>query len=251
MNKKIGAAIAGFLVLVIFFTWKSEKEKAIIGKWTADKLTECDVVVPIVTSLVDIEFKPNGKYIFNSTLNVHEEGNYKIKNDYLYTKDKIKENAGEKIVLIKYLKNDTLILEMNYKGKEQLLTLVKEKNEPDSKSVANIDNKQETSKVATQATNLGVTAAGALASDPKSQENSKVEEKKEDIVASSPNIEKQVEKEEKKTNSKLEAYKLREAKRKERDAEIKRKEKEIYDAYMARVAKRKQEAAESKKNKKK
>ena len=107
---------------------KSEKERKVIGRWYASQLIECGDLVPIQMDKVNFELKPDGRYIFNSALNIHEEGKYRIKGDYLYTKDLIKENAVEKIVKITSLNSDSLVLEMNNKGKDQTLTLLKSQN---------------------------------------------------------------------------------------------------------------------------
>ena len=121
MLKKIGLCL---LIAFLCVSCKSEMERNIIGKWYAASLVECEEIVPIDVSLVNLEFRGNGKYTFNSTLNLHEEGKYRIKGNYLYTKDLIKEKAIEKAVRIVKLNADTLELEMNYRGKEQFLTLL-------------------------------------------------------------------------------------------------------------------------------
>lgn len=116
-------------LLVVAGTWlacQSESERQIVGKWEAAELRECDDVVPIQTALVNMEFKKNGEYVFNSTLNIHEEGKFKLRKNFLYTTNKLRNDAAEKVVLIKSFTTDTLILQMNFKGKDQWLTLVRE-----------------------------------------------------------------------------------------------------------------------------
>jgi hypothetical protein len=105
---------------------QSEHERQIVGKWEAAELRECDDVVPIQTALVNMEFKKNGEYVFNSTLNVHEEGKFKIKKNFLYTANRLRENTPEKVVKIQSFTTDTIVLQMNFKGKEQWLTLIRE-----------------------------------------------------------------------------------------------------------------------------
>lgn len=119
-----------FFVYILFFiiSCKSENERLIVGKWQAAQFMIEDKVKPVEANVVNIEFKSEGKYVFNSTLNTHEEGKYKIKRNYLYTKDQSKENTDEKVVLIKQITKDTLVLEMFSKGQKQFLTLVKENN---------------------------------------------------------------------------------------------------------------------------
>jgi hypothetical protein len=115
-----------FIILTIFLGCKSESERRIVGKWEASQLRECDDVVPIQTALVNMEFKNNGDYVFNSTLNVHEEGKFRLKKNFLYTTNRLKDNPYEKVVLIQSFTTDTLVLQMNFKGKDQFLTLVRE-----------------------------------------------------------------------------------------------------------------------------
>ena len=97
-----------FVLLLSVSACKTDKEKTIVGKWNADNLVECDDVVPIVANLVNIEFKSDGRYIFNSTLNIHEEGSYKIKKNHLFLQDKIRDKAVGKVVLITKLTADSM-----------------------------------------------------------------------------------------------------------------------------------------------
>jgi hypothetical protein len=117
------------LLLLILWTiigCQTENERQIVGKWEAAELRECDDVVPIQTALVNMEFRKNGEYVFNSTLNVHEEGKFRLKKNLLYTANRLRDNTGEKVVLIKSFSPDTLVLQMNFKGKDQFLTLIRE-----------------------------------------------------------------------------------------------------------------------------
>ncbi len=117
-----------FLLLILgtLVSCQSENERQIVGKWEAAQLRECDDVVPIQTALVNMEFKKNGEYVFNSTLNVHEEGKFRLKKNFLYTTNRLRDNSSEKVVLIQSFSTDTLVLQMNFKGKDQWLTLIRE-----------------------------------------------------------------------------------------------------------------------------
>ena len=236
-----------FVLLLSVSACKSDKEVAIVGKWNADNLVECDDVVPIVANLVNIEFNPDGRYFFNSTLNIHEEGTYKIKKNHHFLQDKIRDKAVEKIVLITKLTSDSLVLEMNFKGKEQWLTFVKENNstpKPD---------KTKASKDSVIASKKGDYNSTAMASNA---ENANVEQKQAIKVEEKPKVEpvKEVKKEEPKPEkkpepkplTKLEAYRKREAQRQEEEADRKNEEKKRHDAYMKREAQRNKEEAERK-----
>ena len=238
-------------VLLLVSACKSDVEKKIEGKWEAAQLVECDDVVPIQTTLVNIEFLSNGKYIFNSTLNTREEGKYRMKYNYLYTVDKLKEKPVEKVVLVKYLTSDSLVLEMNYKGKEQFLTFTRVgyvAPKADKKDV-----------VAAVATATAVAATANLAKNAPNTEGvkspivetptvvkaaevvkvaAKTEEKKAETKKETPKAE---------TLSPSEAYKKREAARKKGEEEkVKEADRKKLDAYKKREAKRKEDERDQK-----
>jgi hypothetical protein len=117
-----------FIVVILStgLACQSNNERQLVGKWEAAQLRECDDVVPIQTALVNMEFKKNGDYVFNSTLNIHEEGKFRLKKNFLYTTNRLRENTPEKVVLIQSFSPDTIVLQMNFKGKDQWLTLIRE-----------------------------------------------------------------------------------------------------------------------------
>lgn len=104
------------------------------GKWYAAKLLECDEVIPIQNNLINIEFRGNRTYVFNSTLNTHEEGEYSLNKNYLILQDKIKAGAKNRTLFIKKLDRDSLVIQMNNKGLDQYLTLMH-----DSKKANTVD----------------------------------------------------------------------------------------------------------------
>jgi hypothetical protein len=133
-----------FLLLLIVFSISSQScrnamERQATGKWFAAQLIECDDLIPIQREQVNLALNNDGTYVFNSTLNVHEEGKFRIRNNYLYTLNRLSDNAKEKIVRIARLSNDSLELEMNYRGREQFLTLIKEPSSDKIEAVATPD----------------------------------------------------------------------------------------------------------------
>ena len=96
------------------------------GKWYAAKLLECDDIIPIQNNLINLEFRDNNTYIFNSTLNTHEEGSFTVDRNYLILQDKIKANAKNRTLLIKKIDSDSLVIQMNNKGLDQFLTMVRD-----------------------------------------------------------------------------------------------------------------------------
>lgn len=238
---------------------KSENERRIVGKWQALQLTECDNVVPIQTELVDIEFMSNGKYIFHSTLNVKEEGVYKIRKNFLFTQDKMREKAPEKVVLIQTIEDDTLVLQMSYKGKDQWLTLVKES--ASEKAKVNIEDQAVANVTSTPTT---VVSAATLVNNPldsiqKAEEKKKqevadkeAERKKEEAAAdkkreAEADRKREAAQKESSSSSPAEAYKKREAKRiaEERKAkeEAEKKAAKFRKEYAIREAERKKREA--------
>ena len=237
-------------ILLLVSACKSDVEKKIEGKWEAAQLVECDDVVPIQTTLVNIEFLSNGKYIFNSTLNTREEGKYRMKYNYLYTVDKLKEKPVEKVVLVKYLTADSLVLEMNYKGKEQFLTFTR---------VGYVAPKADKKDVVAAVTASAVATTANLAKNAPNTEGvktpivetptvvkaaevvkvaAKTEEKKAETKKETPKAE---------TLSPSEAYKKREAARKKEEEEkVKEADRKKLDAYKKREAKRKEEERDQK-----
>ena len=259
-----------FVSFLLLSACKSDKEKLLVGKWHAVQLVECEEVIPINTSLVNLEFKPNGQYVFNSTLNIHEEGKFRLSGEYLYTQDKVKNKALEKAVLIKSLSPDSLVLQMNFKGKDQWLTLMKEgvtilenntvdlqdiefkREEMDSFYVQNeliTDNKEELENMEmmdmSDGNNMANTEGGLLPSGMSSNAGKEllkpkvVEKKAEKTPEKKP---------EKKFDTQAEAYAKREALRKREEAKQKEDERRRYENYIAREKDRKREEAKRKKN---
>ena len=241
-----------FVLLLSVSACKTDKEKAIVGKWNADNLVECDDVVPIVANLVNIEFKSDGRYIFNSTLNIHEEGTYQIKKNHLFLQDKIRDKAVEKIVLITKLTADSMVLEMNFKGKEQWLTFVKE-----NRSTPKSDKTEGSKDSVIASISVNNNNKSDISTSIASGANTAKEEIKSAKVEDKPKVEpvKEVKKAEPKPEpkplTKLEAYRKREAQRQEEEADRKNEEKKRHDAYMKREAQRKKEEAERKRRLKK
>ena len=244
-------------LLFFLMACKSENEKRIVGKWQAAQLLECDNIVPIQTDLVDIEFFPNGRYVFHSTLKVTEDGDYRIKKNFLFTQDKLRQKAPEKAVLIQSIDDDSLVLQMSYKGKDQWLTLVKDgviaKNEVKT-------NEETQTNILAVATNPAALAPISLPNNPLDSAQKAAEKKKQletEKAAERKKAEAEADKkrEEAKAKSKKEensmsaseAYKKREAKRKAEERKVKEEAEKKAEKFRRDYAKR--EAEKKKKNK--
>ena len=112
------------LFVLFLFACKTKTERALEGKWYAAKLLECDEVIPIQNNLINLEFRSNHSYVFNSTLNTHEEGVFTLNKNYLTLQDKIKAESKSRTLLIEKIDTDSLVIRMNNKGLDQYLTLM-------------------------------------------------------------------------------------------------------------------------------
>ncbi len=265
MNKTLHLLLG---ISLVFVSCKSENERRIVGKWQAAQLMECDNLVPIQTDLVDIEFASNGGYVFHSTLNIKEEGTYRIKKNYLFTQDKLRDKAAEKAVLIKSIDDDSLVLQMSYKGKDQWLTLIKEGVSEKGRQKEEEDAKAKALAIAAGSATI---AAASMPSNPldssknleaakKAEEEKKkqaeadkaAEAKKAEAAADKKREEeadrkREAARKEEKGLSSSEAYKKREAKRKAEEKKAKEEAEKKAEKFRKEYAKRE---AEKKKKKK-
>ncbi len=248
-----------FLLIGVFSACKNEMQQKIVGKWYAAQLIECDEIIPIERENVNLELLENGKYVFNSTLNIHEEGDYNLKDSFLYTKDLLKNEATIKVVKIVKLNPDTLELAMNYKGKEQILSLLREVSLPDGQkktirettdSSANIQQKDTNNNNATiAAAATTAVAATALAATTTSPDTKQSEEKK---ATTKEKEKKDSKKETKKSKREQEREKKeREKEKKEREKEKKKREKARKEREKKEKEREKKEREKAKKKKKK
>jgi hypothetical protein len=253
-----------FIILSVFgfCACKNEVQEKIAGKWYAAQLIECDEIIPIERENVNLELSEKGKYIFNSTLNIHEEGDYNLKDSLLYTKDLLKADATVKVVRIAKLNKDTLELAMNYKGKEQILTLLREEpiaqgqmktikqssdssaNNPPKDTANNNATVAAAATAAVAATALTATASGnsaptAAKKETEKKESSKKEQKKSKKEIEREKKEKEEEKKEREKERKKREKARKEREKKEKEREKKEKEREKKERERAKKKKKK------------
>ena len=118
------------LLLVVLFTLFSCSQvdnNLLIGKWKVNTVE--GVSAKDMENMRDIkfEFSPNGRYTFQSTLNIKEAGRYSVSGDLLYTTDTILTTSKEKSVKIIKLTADSLYFLMNNSGQKQQLKFVRSK----------------------------------------------------------------------------------------------------------------------------
>ena len=116
--------LAFLLILVYCAACTPYAPEDLSGDWTGLSLTEEGDSVPIDPANLRFNFDPAQQtYTFHSTLNYQEQGDFRLERDRLYTTDRSREGALEKVVKITQLENDTLRLKMNSAGKEQIMIL--------------------------------------------------------------------------------------------------------------------------------
>ena len=99
-------------------------KEELYGTWEAVALTEEGKSLSINLQEIKLSFEAQ-TYLFESTLQYKEAGNYRLQSNLLLTQDTLKENVLEKGIEISRLSKDSLFLRMNEQGRERLLTMVK------------------------------------------------------------------------------------------------------------------------------
>ena len=115
-----------FIAITILACSKIEKD-LIIGKWEINNVEGVSEKDMENMRTIKFEFFPNGRYTFQSTLNIKEAGHYSIVGDLLNTTDTTIANPTEKSVRITNLTQDSLYFIMNNAGKKQNLKFARVK----------------------------------------------------------------------------------------------------------------------------
>ena len=113
--------LAGMLACSGYSTGK------LAGTWIGSSLTEEGEVLSVNAGDISFQFRNNGYYEFNSTVDYKEAGTFSLQGDLLYTLDTINEASTEKAVKIMELTSDSLIILMNAGGRQRILKLVKKR----------------------------------------------------------------------------------------------------------------------------
>jgi hypothetical protein len=118
----------GSVLILSIILWGCQPYSSadLAGRWQATHLMEEGDSIAIDLSEVHFTFDEEGGYTFVSTLAYSEAGAYRLDGPYLFTTDTLHAPVEEKAVEIKQLANDSLILLMNDKGRDRVLTLRKE-----------------------------------------------------------------------------------------------------------------------------
>ena len=116
-----------FVVLFTLFSCTQVDNNLLIGKWKVDTVEGVSTKDMENMRNIKFEFFPNGRYSFQSTLNIKEAGHYAIVRDLLNTTDTTVANPMEKSVKITKLTSDSLYFLMNNGGQKQNLKFAREK----------------------------------------------------------------------------------------------------------------------------
>lgn len=116
------------IVLVILVSSAcSELDKTLLhGTWKGHQMLEHGKVVDNGAELVTLELAADGTYSYELA-HYREAGNYRTLEDKLYTKDTIDSKRLEKVMRVALLTQDSLHIQMNKGGIDQLLKCYKEK----------------------------------------------------------------------------------------------------------------------------
>jgi len=117
------------LILVIFLSFSSCSEldtTMLHGKWKGHQMLEHGKVIDTGAELASFEFDANGVYHYEIAHH-KEAGHYRTLEDKLYTTDTIDSRRLEKVVRVALLTSDSLHIQMNKGGIDQLLKCFKEK----------------------------------------------------------------------------------------------------------------------------
>ena len=117
-----------FLVFVLSMisACKEVDHTLLHGKWKGHQMIENGKVIDTGADLVAFEFNSNGTYKY-AIAHHKEAGHFRTVEDKLYTTDTINAQRLEKVVRVALLTSDSLHIQMNKGGIDQLLKCFKEK----------------------------------------------------------------------------------------------------------------------------
>jgi len=118
--------LIGTFCLFIFSACNEIDNKLLYGNWKGHQMLQDGKVIDSGAELVKFEFDANGNYKYE--LAHHKEaGPFRTVEDKLYTTDTIDAKRLEKVVRIKLITTDSLHIQMNKEGIDQLLKCFKVK----------------------------------------------------------------------------------------------------------------------------
>ncbi len=114
-----------FLCLMFLLgSCKSEySNRQLAGKWQAISLTEDTVPLAVDLTQIWMEFTEKGTYTFHSTLNIKEEGIYRLERKNLVRRNTLDPNASEKAVELMSVSKDSMRIGMREGEKVRCLIM--------------------------------------------------------------------------------------------------------------------------------
>lgn len=123
-----GLKTAGGLIVAacLLYACQPYHSDQLVGTWRGALILEEGDTVLVDPAEISLQFRPDDRYLFKSTLNYKEAGTYYLDAQYLFTLDTLNKASTEKAVEIVSLTPDSLHLKMMDNGRERLLKLYKE-----------------------------------------------------------------------------------------------------------------------------
>jgi len=111
----------------LIFTCKKIDETLLHGKWKVASVIEKGKTTDKGADQAVFDFYPNGTYAYEISY-YKEAGNFNTKDGKLYTTDTLNSDRIQKVVRVLNVTPDSLILEMNNSGVQQVWNCLKSSN---------------------------------------------------------------------------------------------------------------------------
>ena len=98
----------------------------LVGSWRAVDVREAGDSLRLDPGEIRFHFTDDGRYTYRSTLNYREAGAYRLRDGFLYATDTTGNGAGEYIVAVDVLNQDSLQLRMQGEASERIVLLLRE-----------------------------------------------------------------------------------------------------------------------------
>lgn len=123
---KLTNLLSVIVALLMFSACKELDQTMLHGTWKGHQMLEHGKVIDTGADLVAFEFNADGTYRYDIAHH-KEAGHYRTVEDKLYTTDTIDSRRLEKVVRVALLTPDSLHIQMNKGGIDQVLKCFKEK----------------------------------------------------------------------------------------------------------------------------
>ncbi len=114
-------------LLCLFFACGEREDKLLLGEWQATQALEAGDSLKLDPAQIGFFFGPDNRYTFRSTLRYEEAGTWRYTEGFLMAQDTTRTDSPERVVAVEKLTLDSLEIRMLSDGKEQWLTLLRQK----------------------------------------------------------------------------------------------------------------------------